>query len=103
MTAKKNGWRRIAFIAATIVAVGGAAAILQPLVPWAPKDWVITNFVMAAENTLDRYHTLLIKLTFLIEQAKNSGDQASQASWQKQLLDVQTKIRDLDAEKERRK
>ncbi len=103
MTAKKNGWGRIAFITTTIVAVFGAVAILDPWVPWAPKEEVSANFVMAAENTLDRHHSLVIKLTFLIEQAKNSGDQASEASWRKQLLDVQAKIKDLETEKVRRK
>ena len=98
-----NGWKRIAFITTTVVGVAAAATVLQPFVPWAPKEFVITTFAMAAENALDRHHSLLIKLTFLIEQAKNSGDQISQASWQKQLLDVQQKIRDLEAEKVRRK
>lgn len=99
MTAKKNGWRRIALIAATIVALGGAAAVLKPYAPWAPRH----TFALAAENTLDRWRTELIKLRFLVEQTKNSGDRVSQASWEKQLLQVQQKINELVAEKARRK
>ena len=103
MTAKINGWRRIAFIATTIVALAAVLAVIQPFVPWAPKDLVITTFAMAAENTLDRWRSELIKLKFLVEQTKNSGDQISQASWEKQLLAVQLKIKTLETEKARRK
>ena len=97
--AKKNGWKRIAFIAATIVTLGGAVAVLQPFAPWAPRH----TFALAAENTLDRWRTELIKLTFLVEQAKNSKDRASEASWKKQILEVQGKIDELVAEKAQRK
>ena len=94
-----HAWKRIAFIAGTIIAVGGAAAIVEPYYPWAPRH----TFAMAAENTLDRWRTELIKLRFLVEQSKNSGDQVSQASWEKQMLAVQWKINALLQEKERRK
>ena len=105
---KKNGWLgRAKIIALTIVAFGGAFAVFESLAaryaPWAPKELVHANFVMAAENTLDRHHSLIIKLTFLIEQAKNSGDATSQAAWQKQLLGVKQKIKELEADKVRRK
>ena len=99
MATKKNGWKRIVFGAALIVAVGGAATVLEPYAPWAPRH----TFAMAAENTLDRWRTELIKLQFLVEQTKNSGDRVSQASWEKQLLKVQQKIAALVAEKVRRK
>lgn len=99
MAAKRNGWGRIAFIATTIIAVGAALAVLDPWYPWAPRH----TFALAAENTLDRWRTELIKLTFLVEQAKNSGDQVSQASWTKQLLAAQQKINELVIEKALRK
>ena len=99
MTVKKNGWRRIALIATAVVAIGGAVAVLKPYAPWAPRH----TFALAAENTLDRWRTELIKLRFLVEQTKNSGDRVSQASWEKQLLQVQQKINELVAEKARRK
>lgn len=97
--AKKNGWTKFAAVASLIVVVGGAIAVLDPYWPWAPRH----TFALAAENTLDRWRTELIKLTFLVEQAKNAGDQVSQASWQKQLLTVQQKIAELVKEKARRK
>ena len=99
----KNGWKRIIFIAVGIGAIGGAVAVLKPFVPWAPKELVGANFAAAAENTLDRWRTELIKLVFLAEQAKNSGDRASEASWKKQILTVQSKIDELVDEKARRR
>ena len=93
--AKKNGWKRIALIAATIVTLGGAVAVLKPYQPWAPRH----TFAMAAENTLDRWRTEYIKIKFLVEQAINSDDKISQANWEKQLLVVQEKIDELVAEK----
>ncbi len=100
MTAsKRNGWRKLAFIAATIVALGGAMAVLKDYAPWAPRH----TFALAAENTIDRWRTELIKLKFLVEQTKNAGDRVSQAAWEKQLLNVQQKIDELLAEKAQRK
>ncbi len=98
-----NGWKRLAFIATAVVAVAGALSVLQPFVPWAPKQLVITTFAMASENTLDRWRTEMLKLKFLVEQAKNAGDRVSQVSWEKQLLAVKYKINALISEKERRK
>ncbi len=99
MTTKKNGWGRIAFIATTIIAVVGALGVLDPWYPWAPRH----TFALAAENTLDRWRSDLLKLRFLVEQSKNSGDQVSQATWEKQLLAVELKIKTLEDEKVRRK
>ena len=103
MATKKNGWKQIMIGAGVIASLGAAYAVLQPFVPWAPKGLVVQNFAAAAENTLDRWRTEYIKIKFLVEQSKNSGDRISQASWEKQLLEVQWKIKALEAEKTRRK
>ena len=74
-------------------------AVLKDYAPWAPRH----TFALAAENTIDRWRTELIKLKFLVEQTKNAGDRVSQAAWEKQLLNVQQKIDELLAEKAQRK
>ncbi len=70
MTAPKNGWKRVALIATTIIAIGGATAILQPYVPWAPR----ITFVWAAENMLARLDNQLITLLTLEASAKASQE-----------------------------
>ena len=99
MTKKKDVWMRVAVFSGVIVTLGAASAVLQPFVPWAPKELVLSNFAMAAENTLDRWRSEYIKIQFLIEQARNASDQISQATWEKQLLVVKHKIAALEAEK----
>jgi len=70
MTTQKNGWKRVALIATAIIAIGGAGAILQPYVPWAPR----VAFVWAAENMLARLDNQLITLMTLEAQAKATQD-----------------------------
>ncbi len=67
----KNGWKRIAYVATTIVAVGGAATVLAPYSPWAPR----ITFALATENTLDRLDNQLISLLILEAQAKAVKDE----------------------------
>ena len=100
---KSNGWKRIALIAGAIAAIVVAVTAMDTYAPshapWAPRH----TFALAAENTIDRWTETLIKLKFLVEQTKNSGDRLSQASWEKQLLEVQRKINELLVEKAERK
>ena len=63
---KRNGWKKLAFIATTVVAVGAAATVLEGYAPWAPR----VTFALATENTLARLDNQLITLLALEAQAK---------------------------------
>ncbi len=85
---KSNGWRKIAFAATTIVAIGAAAAVLERYAPWAPK----VTFALAAENTLARLDNQLITLLTLAAAAKSINDDA--AARRLQLL-IKAKDREI--------
>ena len=91
MTVKKNGWKRVALVATTIVALGGAVAVLKPYAPWAPK----ITFAMAAENKLARLDNRLFTLTELQEQARSRGDASAVRRLLKQIQAVEREIEKL--------
>ncbi len=93
MMAKKNGWRRIAVIATTIVALGGAVAVLRPYVPWAPR----ITFALATENTLARYDNQLITLLTLEAQAKAAQDWDQARRLRVLILNKERKIKEIEA------
>ena len=65
-----NGWKRIAVIAGSIAAIGGAVTVLAPYAPWAPR----VTFALATENTMARLDNQLITLLTLEAQAQATGD-----------------------------
>lgn len=65
-----NGWKRIALAATTIIALGGAAAVLENFAPWAPR----VTLALATENSLARLDNQLITLIVLEAQAKAAQD-----------------------------
>ena len=98
---KKNGWKRIGYVAVTIVAVGGAMAVLSPYVnlPWAPP----ITFVWAAENSLARLDNQLFSYEALLQQAVDRKDRAAIRRQTKNITDTQRKIDEVEAEIEREK
>ena len=91
MSSKRNGWKRIALAATTIVALGGAVAVLEPYTPWAPR----ITFAIAAENKLARLDNRLFTLTELQEQARARGDAAAGRRLLKQIKAVEREIEKL--------
>lgn len=91
MTSKRNGWIRLAFIATTIVALGGAVAVLEPYVPWAPR----ITFAIAAENKIARLDNRLFTLIELQEQARSRGDAPAVRRLLKQIKAVEREIEKL--------
>ncbi len=87
----KNGWKRAGLIAGTIVAVGGAGAVLENYAPWAPK----ITFALATENTLARLDNQLITLLTLQAQAQNASDAAALARLRVLVLAKEREIENL--------
>ncbi len=96
---KKNGWKKVAFISATIVAISGAAAILEPYAPWAPK----ITFSWAAENSLNRLDNQLFTLKVLEAQAIATKNNVALRSVREQLSAVKRKIKEIEVEKVKQK
>ncbi len=70
MSGKVNGWKKVALVAGTVVALGGAVTVGKAYVPWAPR----ITFAIAAENKLIRLESNLITLLELEAQAKSAQD-----------------------------
>ena len=96
---KRNGWKKIAFIATTIVAVGAAATVLEPYAPWAPK----VTFSWAAESILSRYHNQLVDLRIMEAKALDAKDHVALRVVRPLIADVESKIEEVKAEKAKRK
>ncbi len=86
-----HSWQRVAVIAATIVALGGATAVLEPYAPWAPR----ITFAIAAENKLARLDNRLFTFIELQEQARSRGDAAAVRRLLKQIKAVEREIEKL--------
>ena len=93
----KNGWKRIALVSTTIAALGGAAVVLEPYMPWAPK----IAFVWAAENILARLDNQLFTLTNLHAQAKAANDKESEKRLYEQIKRLERKIKKVEKEADR--
>ena len=96
---KPNGWKKIALVATTIVAVGAAATVLEPYWPWAPA----VTFGWAAENSLSRYRSQLTDLRILEAKALAAADHVALRVVRPLITDVLTKIEEVKAEKAKRK
>ncbi len=92
-----NGWKRLAFIATTIVAVGAAGTVLEAYAPWAPR----VTFALATENTLARLDNQLITLLALEAQAKAVKDVEAMRYFKIQITDKKRQIKDLEKLKDR--
>ncbi len=92
---KNNGWRKIAFAATAIVAVGAAGAVLEPYVkmPWSPP----IAFVWASENILARLDNQLFTYESLLQQAVDREDQRAIRRQTKNVKDTQRKIDEVEA------
>ena len=101
MTAKRNGWKRVALVATTIVAMGGAAVVLEPYInlPWAPK----VAFVWAAENTLARLDNQLFSYEELLQKARDRGDAKAIRRQTKNVTDTRRKIKVVEEEMKKKK
>ncbi len=97
--AKPNGWKRVAFVATTIVAIGAAVTVLQPYAPWAPE----ITFAWAAENSLSRYRNQLVDLRIMEAKALAAKDHVALRVVRPLIADVQSKIEEVKAEKAKRK
>ena len=102
---KKNGWRRVAFAAATVVTVAAAMAVLRPYVvlPWAPKALVVITFVWASENSLARLDNQLFSYEELLEQAILRKDRGAIRRQTKNITDTQRKIEKVEVAIEKEK
>ena len=98
---KRNGWKRVAFIATTIVAIGAAWLVLEPYInlPWAPR----IAFVWAAENTLARLDNQLFTYEELLQQARDRKDAKAIRRQSKNIKDIQRKIDEILQEVEKKK
>ena len=94
---KKNGWKKASFIAVTIVAFGGAAAVVMPYTYalWAPA----VSFSWAAENSLNRLDNQLFTLEILEAQAIANNDGVALRSVRERLANVKRKIEEIKVEK----
>lgn len=93
-----NGWwRRAAFAATMIVALGGAVAVLKDYVPWAPR----ITLALATENTLARLDNQLITLTILEAQAKVAQDRDALRLLKAMILTLERKIKKIEKLKDR--
>ena len=97
MAVQENGWKRIALIATSIIAIAGAVTILKPYVPWAPK----VAFVWAAENMLARLDNQLITLLTLESQAKAAKDLEQARRLRVLIQTKQREIKEVEREKSR--
>lgn len=91
MTKTRNGWIKIALVATTIVALGGAMAVLENYAPWSPR----ITFALATENTLARLDSRLFTLTELQEHARSRGDASAVRRLLKQIKAVEREIEKL--------
>ena len=99
MPKTSNGWRRIAFIATTVVALAAAATVLEPYTPWAPE----ITFAWAAENSLSRYRNQLVDLRIMEAKALAAKDHVALRVVRPLIADVESKIEEVKAEKAKRK
>ncbi len=92
---KVNGWRKIAGVAAAIVAIGAAGAVLEPYVkmPWSPP----IAFVWASENILARLDNQLFSYEELLQQAIQRKDQKAIRRQSKNVTDTRRKIEEVEA------
>lgn len=95
----RNGWRKIALVATTVVAVGGAITILEAYAPWAPK----ITLAIAGENKLIRLDSALILLETLLDQAITMGNQAKVQSLKLRVVNKQREIKELEKLMEKHK
>jgi hypothetical protein len=93
----RNGWKRLAFIATTIVAVGAAVTVLENYAPWAPR----VTFALATENTLARLDNQMITLLALEAQAKAGQDRDATRRLQALIRIKEREIKDLEKLKDR--
>lgn len=91
--AKINGWGRVALVAGTIVAFGGAIAVGQKYAPWAPR----ITLSLAADNSIARLDNQLFTLIVLQDQAKKDGNQASVQRLESQIREKQRLIEEMKA------
>ena len=96
---KRNGWRRVAFIATTIVALAGAVAVLEPYAPWAPR----IALSIAAENSLARLDSQLFTLIMAQEAAKVKRDMATVRRLEEQIRAKQRLIAEMERLKRKHK
>ena len=99
MPKTSNGWKRIAFAAATVAAIGAAVTVLEPYAPWAPG----VTFGWAAENSLSRYHNQLVDLRIMEAKALAAKDHVALRVVRPLIADVESKIEEVKAEKAKRK
>ncbi len=90
---KKNGWKRVAFAAVTIVAIGGAATVLKPYVklPWAPA---IVG-VWASENSVARLDNQLLVYVDLLERATERKDEKAIHRLKRNVVETQRKLDEI--------
>ncbi len=91
----KNGWKRLAIIAGSIVAFGGAMTVMKDYVPWAPR----ITFAIAAENKLVRLESNLITLLTLEAQAKAAKDWDGARRLQELIIVKEREIKELEEKK----
>ena len=92
--AKKNGWwRRAGYAAMTIVAVGGAAAVITPNVklPWAPP----IALVWAGENSVARLDNQLLVYVDLLERATERKDEKAIHRLKRNVVETQRKLDEI--------
>ena len=92
---KTNGWKRIAGVAAAIVAVGAAGTVIEPYVkmPWSPP----IAFVWASENILARLDNQLFSYEELLRQAVDRKDQKAIRRQTKNVTDTRRRIEEVEA------
>lgn len=98
---KRNGWKKLAFIATTVIAVGGALAVVESYIgtPWAPR----ITLAIAGENKLVRLDSQLILLETLLEQAIAMGDQTKAQNLKLRVVNKVREIKDIEVLMEKHK
>jgi len=86
-------WKKIAFIATTIAAIGASFAVFERYAPWAPK----ITLAIAAENSIARLDNQLFTLVVLQDQAKKSGDQVTVNRLEIQIREKERLIEEMKA------
>ncbi len=96
---KIKGWKKVALVATTIVAVTGAVTALQAYTPWAPK----ITFAIAAENKLVRLDNKLVTLIILETRAKLAKDTDTARSIRLLIRATEREISEMEKLKEKHK
>ena len=96
---KRNGWKRLAFIAMTIVAVAAAVTVLESYAPWAPR----VTFALATENTMARLDNQLITLLALEAQAIANQDRDAVRRLKALIRDKERRIKEIENLKDQHK